>query len=106
MPDNFKVRSKVNYRFSFMTRNNVFKGSQLSITLPSEILLNESELRLTAIQTINPYGNVTFAYNPKTRNLQINNAFLQSFAAPSQIIFDLFGLQNGISTKPTAPFRL
>ncbi len=86
------MRAKVNYRFSFIIRNNVFKGSKIAITLPEEILVYEKELRFTPIQTVNPYGTITFAYNPQTRNLEINKAFLESFAAPSQIIFDLFGL--------------
>lgn len=106
MPDNFKVRAKVNYRFSFLTRNDLFKGGKIGIIVPPEILVNEQQLKFTPIQTVNPYGNVTFAYNTTTRNLQISNAFMESFAAPSQIIFELWGLQNGISTKPTTPFKL
>lgn len=63
LPDNFKVRAKVNYRFSFLTRNNLFKGGSIGITVPPEILVNEQELKFVPIQTVNPYGNITFSYN-------------------------------------------
>jgi len=40
IPDNYKVRAKVNYRFSFFTRNNLFAKGQIGLTLPPEILVN------------------------------------------------------------------
>lgn len=43
-PDNYKVRAKVNYRFSFITSNPLFKSGQLGITLPSEILIDVNAL--------------------------------------------------------------
>lgn len=48
-PDNYKVRAKVNYRFIFFTRNNLFKNGQIGLTLPPEILVTEADLKITGI---------------------------------------------------------
>ena len=84
----------------------MFKSGQLGITLPSEILIDVSALQMTNVQGMNPYGNATFSYNATTRNLNIINAFDKAQPAPTLISFDLLGLQNGISTKPTSPFGI
>lgn len=61
---------------------------------------------MTNVQAMNPYGNATFSYNAPTRILKIINAFDKAQPSPTFFSFDLFGLQNGISTKPTAPFGI
>lgn len=106
VPDNYKVRAKVNYRFSFFTSNPLFKNGQLGITLPAEILIDVNALQMTNVQGMNPYGDATFVYNATSRNLKIINAFDKAQPAQTFISFDLFGLQNGISTKPTAPIAI
>lgn len=91
-PDNYKVRDKVNYRFSFVTKNTLYRGGSIGIILPEEILVSPRELKLVPIQTVNPFGNVTFEYDETRRRLEIKNAFVQRAEGPSQVIFELFGL--------------
>jgi len=60
-----------------LTRNSLFKGGQIAITLPDSILLTQSELEFNPIETVNPFGNVTFAFEQETRSLVIRDAFDQ-----------------------------
>ena len=71
--------------------------------MPPEILVDVNALKFTAVAGVN-FGAITFEYDEATRNLKILNAFDSAQPAPSLVTFDLFGFQNGISTKPTAPF--
>jgi len=107
-PDNTKTRIKIPYSFQFETRNSVFQGGAIGITVPEEIEVDMSTIEIRSFSTIR--GAITrsmIEFDEATRILKINDAFETAHDGPQRVVFRITeGFRNGMSTKPVKPFLI
>jgi hypothetical protein len=51
-PENYKTRQAVSYEFSFETKNNVFADGNISIRVPPELSVDDTNLSATGFASI------------------------------------------------------
>lgn len=73
LPNSYRVKDSVPYSFSFVTQNRVFKTSQIAITVPKEI--NVNNLTFTPVATVAQDGSAKISYDSVNTRIVISNAF-------------------------------
>lgn len=104
LPANTTVSTFTTYSFTVVTKNVLFTGGGLRITLPSDLFISTGTCTAVASSTYSAINSTVSCTASSSTVIFVTNVFTGSFPAGTSLTVNVSNILNPISIKPTSTY--
>lgn len=104
LPANSTVSTLTTYSFTIVTKNVLFTGGGLKITLPSDLFISTGTCTAAASSTFSAINSTVSCTASSSTVIFVTNIFTASFPAGTLLTVNVSNILNPISIKPTSTY--
>lgn len=104
LPANTTVSTLTTYSFTIVTKNPLFTGGGLKITLPSDLFINTGTCTAVASSTFSAINTTVSCTASSSTVIFVTNIFTATFPAGTSLTVNVSNILNPISIKPTSTY--